>query len=376
MYCKFTKNLIFFQYQNSLKYLLSLSPPVNNLLDIQRKYIKHLYRENKIEAVLLEASKALNSFPDDTYLQEWVCKAYVELNEESSKDRSSDFSPQNAYTKLLESSPTSYLGFYCKGVHELKTGDLLNATVSLKEAAKLKPSLGSIWLKLCSSQLLLYQFSNAEETSKTALKCFYAESIKHETKKLNCKIKLLQSLSGQEQETKLFEAEKLGIELVHTCPNNAEVLEYFTRVLIKLKKFSEAKIYIAELGQIEECVHIAEFLNSLILKFDNKIEEYKAALEKLVAVTPNYFESLFELGKLLFNENNNHSCMTYFLKSAKLNQWCYLNFLYLGHCYKNMVKDIDKARRCYQKAFQLNPNSQEAGKQLSDLYRILGKEVM
>ena len=44
--------------------------------------------------------------------------------------------------------------------------------------------------------------------------------------------------------------------------------------------------------------------------------------------------------------------------------------MYLGHYYSQVNRDLDRARRCYQKAFRLNPNCKEAGAGLSDIYRL------
>ena len=44
-------------------------------------------------------------------------------------------------------------------------------------------------------------------------------------------------------------------------------------------------------------------------------------------------------------------------------------FLYLGHHYANNAGQLDKARKCYQKSFSLDPDCAEAGAALSDVYR-------
>lgn len=45
----------------------------------------------------------------------------------------------------------------------------------------------------------------------------------------------------------------------------------------------------------------------------------------------------------------------------------------LGHHYKSLSTPagLDKARRCYQKALQLNPKSVEVAEQLSDVLLVL-----
>jgi len=57
-------------------------------------------------------------------------------------------------------------------------------------------------------------------------------------------------------------------------------------------------------------------------------------------------------------------------QATKLDPNVYSCYVYLGHYYSLGAKDLDKARRCYQKAFHLNQNCREAGAALSDVYRL------
>ncbi|KAG8237943.1 hypothetical protein J437_LFUL017317 [Ladona fulva] len=59
-------------------------------------------------------------------------------------------------------------------------------------------------------------------------------------------------------------------------------------------------------------------------------------------------------------------------QAAKLDPTSCTPFVFLGKLYYGIFRDKEKARRCFQKAFQLNPHSVEAGQGLSDTYRALG----
>lgn len=72
---------------------------------------------------------------------------------------------------------------------------------------------------------------------------------------------------------------------------------------------------------------------------------------------------------------NSHSHMA-FLKGVQAdpNNWKCL--VHLGHYYKNTTADnLQRSKKCYQKALQINPNSDEAGINLSIVYRMLKDEV-
>ncbi|CAG5130134.1 unnamed protein product, partial [Candidula unifasciata] len=88
------------------------------------------------------------------------------------------------------------------------------------------------------------------------------------------------------------------------------------------------------------------------------------------------------LGKVLWQlrnseeiENVRQECFTTFLKAAKLDPLNYESFLYLGYFYKFVQQDTVKARRCLQKAYDLNPGKDEVGCALVDILVELDEEA-
>jgi len=63
-----------------------------------------------------------------------------------------------------------------------------------------------------------------------------------------------------------------------------------------------------------------------------------------------------------------------FLQAAKLDPQKSVTFLYLGHYYLRVGGDGVRARKCYQKAFDLDPGCGEAGEPLCDLLVEQGEE--
>lgn len=61
-----------------------------------------------------------------------------------------------------------------------------------------------------------------------------------------------------------------------------------------------------------------------------------------------------------------------YFQSAKSDPNNYLTYTYLGKYY-NKIDDIEKAKRCYEKAFKIHPKSQEIAVELSKIYRKLKK---
>ena len=59
-----------------------------------------------------------------------------------------------------------------------------------------------------------------------------------------------------------------------------------------------------------------------------------------------------------------------FLQAAKADPKSWVPFYYLGNYYERSgpKQDLDRARKCFEKSFSLNPHSMEAGSALSDIY--------
>eukprot|EP01102_Stenamoeba_stenopodia_P019984 TRINITY_DN7652_c0_g1_i1.p1 TRINITY_DN7652_c0_g1~~TRINITY_DN7652_c0_g1_i1.p1 ORF type:complete len:773 (+),score=181.22 TRINITY_DN7652_c0_g1_i1:540-2858(+) len=66
----------------------------------------------------------------------------------------------------------------------------------------------------------------------------------------------------------------------------------------------------------------------------------------------------------------------HFLQSAKWNPSFAPNFTYLGQFYQEIEKDLEKAKRCYQKAISLDPLDTVASKQLSEMYLESGQVAL
>ena len=59
-----------------------------------------------------------------------------------------------------------------------------------------------------------------------------------------------------------------------------------------------------------------------------------------------------------------------FLPGAKAGPHSWVPFYYLGEYYQRtgQKQDLNRARKCFEKSYSLNPYSREAGSALSDIY--------
>lgn len=56
------------------------------------------------------------------------------------------------------------------------------------------------------------------------------------------------------------------------------------------------------------------------------------------------------------------------MQAVKLDPYFASGFTYLGHYYREIKKDNGRAKKCYQKAYILNPLDTDAALSLSDYY--------
>lgn len=114
-----------------------------------------------------------------------------------------------------------------------------------------------------------------------------------------------------------------------------------------------------------------QFLKALHLK---KQKRYEEAINTIELVLDNS-EAWLLFGKIYWDmEDHNHSLVA-FLNGVQADRNNWECLVYLGHYYREYGNDIDRSRRCYHAALQINPYSEEAGIGLSTAYRLLKNTV-
>jgi superkiller protein 3 len=68
----------------------------------------------------------------------------------------------------------------------------------------------------------------------------------------------------------------------------------------------------------------------------------------------------------LFADSNN--AFKYLMQSVKLDPYFASGFTFLGHYYREIKRDNIRAKKCYQKAYILNPLDTDAALCLSDYF--------
>lgn len=107
---------------------------------------------------------------------------------------------------------------------------------------------------------------------------------------------------------------------------------------------------------LRKCGRLEEAINVLELALENS--EAWLLFGRLYWDKGDYNYSLIALLNGFQADRNNWECM-----------------VHLGHYYREHGNDVERSRRCYQAALQINPNSEEAGIGLSTAYRLLKNTV-
>lgn len=116
-------------------------------------------------------------------------------------------------------------------------------------------------------------------------------------------------------------------------------------------------------------------LEGLIALQENRILEAIESFHTAVNREPDVVSHQVHLAKCLWkSEDRKPECFTVLLKAAKQDPCNSETFLYLGHYYHHVGGDDSRARKCYQKAYDLDPTNEEAGEALCDLLNQQGDE--
>ncbi|KAJ9592014.1 hypothetical protein L9F63_001453, partial [Diploptera punctata] len=341
-------------------------PSTEDVEDYYKKYLKVLYKNKKNILLLDEAKKLHSLFPESTSPLEWICKVYSENNALNIKI--SDVIEDNIeeYYKRLESfNSESSLALLAKSVEFFKKKSFVESLDILKQVVGALSQSCYVWILLCRCYLFMHCCADAEYCAKEALRIIKKQDVDEHLQNFVLAL-LVKSLSLQMDEEKLKEAVNGCVKILKRDPGNFEIIECMTR----------AHIMLGNQYETEKCLKALEngwksgLLTSLFLKKQNKLNEALEVLNASVREEPNSAELWLELGKLHWQEERYNHSLTAFLKATKLDPHSYICYVYLGHHYSFGNRDLDKARRCYQKAFRLNPNCKEAGAGLSDIYRL------
>ncbi|KAI5745854.1 hypothetical protein M8J76_014771 [Diaphorina citri] len=344
-------------------------------------YFQLLFKLKKFQDLIYSCEDVLQVYDSNVTALEWVCKSiivfYLGDNSTSLEFKSH---PGSYYIdKLAECAPGSlFLAYTAHAVQLINTGEYVKARDEyLLPAVEMKSADWQAHFVLGKVHRILHCYEEAERCIEQVYKRLSdSSSLK---KSYNMDWELAEVLCCQTSDDKKQQGLNLCLELlsenfasdnkaksdvnrsllIHTLRTsidleNTHVYEQYVNILEHVpapwKLYIEAyqdrkqKLYTEALGKLGEC-----------LKLDSSNAEFWLLRAHVLNSTGSYAEA-----------------MQAHLKVASLSPHWYEPFYILGKYYHNYKGDLNTAKRCFLKAFQLNPRSDSVGIALSDIYRSLG----
>lgn len=329
-----------------------------------RLYIDALLQVGQREKVTEEVRRFGEAFAESIVPLEVLCGMYVDssLSAWGEPAPSNDF---DAICELTSKRPNLPVGWLASATHLHATGDHEKALEVLSKVAEIGRTSREAHLLLSLCNLSLNRFRQAEVHARNGLACAGDVNGWISRKLLLC---LAKSLCGQQCQEEAADALN---QLPEECAKEIPVLWCTFQVSLHSGNLDRAQ---ETLGQLETR-----------LKGDSKIQEARVALlirrgdlgeaertlkeQKLDSSEAMHLRALIQ-----WEQGQREASVQNFLEAARLDPNDHRNFVFLGKNYLFHVKDKEKALRCFQRAFQLNRTSVEAGSLLSDVLCDLGQQ--
>ncbi|KAL9987357.1 hypothetical protein ACROYT_G001647 [Oculina patagonica] len=333
--------------------------------------------EDQRQKICDEAKSMTKLFPTSAFALELLGKEFVQ-----SLITAPTPEMTNVFQRLCHIQPGSGIGMVGLGSVLLHQKEFLMARALLQKGLQAFSDCPFGWLSLCQSQISLHDYQGAVKSAKKGLDCINSSMPETRTE-LQRLLSLAKAEALQKQgPTTAVSARDIYEELLKDAEAKEEVqiLTGLGQTLLTLGDIAQATQICAKVSSIDKSFPSALALQGQISFREGYFDD--AELRFLEAIERNkdcafYY---FLLGKLYWEMNGNlradkKKCLAQFLKAAKLDPYFSPSFLYLGHYYLKVLKDVSKASRCYQKAFDLDPNSDNAGTALGDSLMELEDEV-
>uniref|UniRef100_A0A3Q1HHR7 Uncharacterized protein n=1 Tax=Anabas testudineus TaxID=64144 RepID=A0A3Q1HHR7_ANATE len=328
--------------------------------NISTDYIKCLSKLPEQETKMKEACETMLSlYPNKSYPLEVLCSHYLKTGI-LSEDAVSCFS------RLLDLTPNSGLGYLGLGTNALQEGRYKDAVKDLAQGLK-SMSCSTGWYKLAEAQFKMHRYSDSATSCSQGLTVCVSGDKELRIKLLRLKFETLVR-SGEEK------AADQALETFAQIPDAEK-----DPVLLALK----GRAYLNK-GQIDQALKVSSelvasnpdlgqgfALRGLVHLAKGQEQLAEQSFLQAASQNPQCGEYYFFLGKLYWDmgeetRKDRSKAQTHLLKAAKLDPHLGCIFRYLGHYYQEVAKDHCRARGCYKKAFELD-DDEESGAASVDL---------
>ncbi|XP_014485629.1 PREDICTED: tetratricopeptide repeat protein 37 [Dinoponera quadriceps] len=332
-----------------------------NRYDYYKKYLKMLYDGYKFTVLLAEAKDMHTQFPQDSLPLEWICRVYYE--ETVLNERELEIDITYFCESLLKLNMSSTIALIAKATYLMRTDSLINCRECLNQAILLNAQSFDAWFLLNKVYRKLYCWQEVEEASRQTLRLLrppLKDKLRHKIK-----LTLLEAMSRSCDRRKLLETRQMCNELLK---NNfsAQLRLINARIDVTLDEPSVMDA-LNDLESQDEIKLQVLIVKATLLKKLGHLEEATNVLEQALESSDAWL--LF--GQIYWDMGDYNHSLVAFLNGVKADRHNWRCMIHLGRYYRECANDVERSRRCYQTALQINPSSEEAGIGLSTAYRLL-----
>ncbi|XP_015173707.1 PREDICTED: tetratricopeptide repeat protein 37 [Polistes dominula] len=357
-----TENSDLYQFNDLLENVLSIvikDPNVVNRKNYYKKYLKLLSKSNKISTLVDEVANMFKQFPMDSYPLELICRVYNDYKVGNKGEIDIDIVP--FYKSLRKFNHESEFSIVAEAIHLQETGDLIRSREILNQLVLIKPKSFYGYVLLATVNKKLYCYESVENAATEVLRLSsYKSYLWNEINVL-----YVESLSRSKDVEKWKLAKKLCEEILER-KSSLQVRLILARVNVLLNNDGILN-ELSNLESIPEAKVEAGVLQAMYYMIHNSLEQAVDILGSCIETS----ESWSLLGQIYWEMGDyNHSQLA-FLNSVQTDRFNWESFIYLGQYYLEHDKDIERSKRSYQAALQINPYSEKAGIGLSTTLRLL-----
>ncbi|XP_058132310.1 superkiller complex protein 3 isoform X2 [Dasypus novemcinctus] len=360
-----TQQLLFTAFENALS--LSDKIPSEDHQILYRHFIQNLTRFPHETARLKKACEGMiNIYPTVQYPLEVLCLHLIESG--SLTDEA-----QQYCCRLLEMDSKSGPGLIGLGIKALQDKKFEDAVRNLAEGLKESPLCITGWYHLAEAQIKMHRPKEAVLSCNQALKNIdnlgaSGGSLHQKNLCLHLKAEALIKLSDYQSSEEAI----CTLDQVSDASNIPGLLVLKSLAYLNKGLLDEATKIMEDLLSSYPDLAEAHALKALI-HFTRKdylqAEKcFQRALEKDAEVAEYHYQlglTYWSMGEETRKDKT--KALTHFLKAARLDTYMGKVFCYLGHYYRDVVGDKNRARGCYRKAFELDDTDVESGAAAVDL---------
>ncbi|KAB0361128.1 hypothetical protein FD754_005284 [Muntiacus muntjak] len=360
-----TQQLLLTAFENALS--LSDKIPSEDHQVLYKHFIQCLSKFPHETARLKKACEGMiNVYPTVQYPLEVLCLHLIESG--SLTDEGEQYC-----CRLVEMDPQSGAGLIGLGIKALQDKKYEDAVRHLTEGIKESPLCTAGWYHLAEAQVRMHKPKEAVLSCNQALKNIdnlgvSGGRLHQKNLCLRLKAEALIKLSDYESSEEAIRT----LDQVSDANNIPGLLVLKGLAYLNKGSLDEASKIMEDLLSSYPDLTEAHALEALIhfTKKDYLQAEkcFQRALEKDAEVAEYHYQlglTYWSMGEETRKDKT--KALTHFLKAAKLDTYMGKVFCYLGHYYKDVVGDKNRARGCYRKAFELDDTDAESGAAAVDL---------